>query len=95
MHFGAYMVRDETHDALSIGGRQTFVGIGKTTRQPVDPEPAVRIEHHLDDRGILQPNRDGRTERGAQHARAARGGLLIEMVDCHLRPQHGDRGSRS
>jgi len=32
MHFGAYMVRDETHDALSIGGRQTFAGIGKTTR---------------------------------------------------------------
>jgi hypothetical protein len=32
MHFGAHMVHDETHDALSIGGRQTFAGIGKTTR---------------------------------------------------------------
>jgi len=32
MHFGADMVRDETHDALLIGGRQTFAGIGRTTR---------------------------------------------------------------
>ena len=49
MHLGADMVGDEAHDALAIGRRQTLAGIGKAARQPVDPEPAVGIEHHLDD----------------------------------------------
>jgi len=100
MHFGADMVRDETHDALAIVWRQTFAGIDKTARQPIDPEPAVGIKHDLDDLGVFKEQRDGWTERGAQHARATRGRFLIEMVNCHLRPQTsltnlGDRELRS
>ena len=62
----------------------------RSARQPIDPEPAVRVEHYLNDGGVLQPERDRRTERGAQHARAARRRLLIEMMDCHFRPPLDD-----
>ena len=54
MHLDADMVRDQTHDALRIGGRYTATGIFKPARQTVDPELSVRIEHHLDDRGIFE-----------------------------------------
>ena len=40
--------------------------------QPVDPDAAIRIEHDLDNRRIFKPCRDRRSQRGAQHARAAR-----------------------
>lgn len=95
MHLDADVVRDEAHDALAIVWRQTFAGIDKTACQPVDPEPAVGIEHDFNDRGIFEEERDGRTKCGAQHARATRSRLLVEMVDCHLRPQRGDREMRS
>jgi hypothetical protein len=65
MHLGANMVSDEPHDALAIIWRQTFAGIDQTTRQPIDPEPTVGIEHDLDDPGVFQEQRDGRSERGA------------------------------
>ena len=51
MNLGADMVRDQAHDALAIGGRQALAGIGEPFGQPVDPEPPVGVEHHLDDRG--------------------------------------------
>jgi hypothetical protein len=95
MHLRADMVRDEAHDTLAIVWRQTFAGIDETARQPIDPEPTVGIKHDLDDFGIFQEQRDGWTERGAQHACATRSRFLIEMVDYHLRPQRGDRELRS
>ena len=39
--------------------------------KPVDPQPSIRIEHHLDDAGIFEKRGDGRPERGAQHAGTA------------------------
>ena len=77
MHLGADMMRDEADDALAIGGRQTLAGIGQPFGQPVDPEPAVGVEHHLDDGGVFQKRGDGGPERRAQHARAAR-----DRFDC-------------
>ncbi len=86
MNLGADMMRDKSQDAFAIARRQTLSGIGKSTRQPVDPEPTVGVEHDLDDFSVLKPKRDGRPQRGAQHACAARHRFLIEMMNCHLRP---------
>ena len=71
MNLGADMVGDEADDALAVGGRQAFSGIGQSARQPVDPEPPIGVEHHLDDGRVFEEGGDRRTERGAQHARAA------------------------
>ena len=95
MHLGTNLMRDEAHDAFAIVWRQTFAGIDQTTRQPIDPEATIWIEHDLDNLGVFQEERDGWTERGTQHARATRSRFLIEMVNCHLRPQRGDREMRS
>ena len=75
MNLGADMVRDEAHDPLAVGCGQRAPAILEAARQPVDPEPAVGVEHHLDDRRVFEEGRDRGAERGAQHARAARGGL--------------------
>ena len=56
-------------------GDRPLAGVGQAVRQPVDPEPAIGIEHHLDDGGVFEPCGDGRPKRRAQHARAARGRL--------------------
>jgi hypothetical protein len=71
MHLGADMVGDETHDALAVFRRQSSPGVAETPGQAVDPQPAVRVEHHLDDGRVVQPACD-RSHRGAQHADAAR-----------------------
>ena len=71
MHLSANVVRDETYDAFTIAGRQTFAGIDMAASQPVNPQPTVRVEHDLDDGGVFQPLRDGCPECGTQHARAA------------------------
>ena len=63
--------------------------------KPIDPETTVWIEHDFNDRGIFEEERYGWTKCGAQHAGATRSRLLVEMVECHLRPQRGDRVSRS
>ena len=55
----------------SAGDRRAPVSASPSDK-PVDPEPAVGIEHHLDDGGVFQKRGDGRPERGAQHARTAR-----------------------
>lgn len=68
MDLGADMVRDESHDPFAICGRQLLACIRQAFGQPVDPEPAVRIEHHLDDRRIFQKPRDGRSKGCAQYA---------------------------
>ena len=71
MDLDADMVGDEPHDALGVGGRDAAAGVLKPARQPVDPEPAIGIEHHLDDAGVFEIAGDRGAKRGAQHARAA------------------------
>jgi hypothetical protein len=73
------MVGDQPDDALAVGRRQSLTRIGQTLGEPVDPEPPVRVEHHLDDRRVFQETGDCRAEGGAQHARAAKDRLgLLE-----------------
>jgi hypothetical protein len=81
------VVRDEADDPFAIAGRQPLPGIDKSNCQPIDPEPTVGVEHHLDDFSIFQPQRDRRTQCCPQHARATRRRLVIEMMDCHFRPR--------
>jgi hypothetical protein len=73
MNFRPDVMGDETHDPLAIRGGQFFTGVCQAFVQPVDPQAAVGIEHHLDDRWILKPGGDRQPERRAQHPRAARG----------------------
>ena len=75
MHFDADMMGDEADDPLGVGGRNAAAGVFQSARQPVDPEPAIGIEHHLDDAGVFEIAGDRRSQRGAQHARAAGEGL--------------------
>ena len=59
VHLGADMMRHETYDAFGIAGRQTLSSIDKPTGQPIDPEPAVGVEHDFNDGGVFQPKRNG------------------------------------
>ena len=86
MDLGADMVRDQADDALAIGGRQALTGIGEPFGQPVDPEPPVGVEHHLDDRGVFQKPAIGGPERRAQHARAAKDRLGFLVSSRHVVP---------
>jgi hypothetical protein len=72
MDLDADMVGDEADDALGVGRGRPAASIFKPAGQAIDPETAVRIEHHLDDPGVFEKPGDGRAERGAQHARAAK-----------------------
>ena len=46
-------------------------GLFEAAREAVDPDMPIGVEHHLDDRAVFEEPGDGRTKRGAQHARAA------------------------
>ena len=80
------IVRDEPHDALAVGGGETLAGFGKARRQPVDPELAVRVQHHLDDGRIVEPSHDRRSEGRTQHSGAARDDLSLEGINRHAHP---------
>jgi hypothetical protein len=71
--------------------RQPMPGFGEARSQPVDPEPTVRVQHHLDDRWLLKLGGDGRSEGGAQHSRSARAGELLERMKRHGRPWRSPR----
>ena len=86
MNLGANVMGDQPNDALAVGSGQAFAGVRQAARQPVDPQPAIGVEHHLDDRRIFEKARDRRTERRAQHARAARDRFRLKGMNCHRRP---------
>ena len=84
---GADMVRHQAHDPLAVGGGQGAAGILQTAREPIDPEPAVGVQHHFDDRRVFEEGCDSRPERGAQHARAAGKGFGPKCGCYHLEPR--------
>jgi hypothetical protein len=53
MHFCADMVRDETHDPLTVCRREAFPGVSQSSRKPVDPQATVGIEHDFHDGRIF------------------------------------------
>jgi hypothetical protein len=71
-HLAADLVGDDTKDALAVFRRQSLPGVADASGQAIDPQPAVRIEHDLDDGGVFQPGPDRMPHRRAQHANAAR-----------------------
>ena len=90
------MVGDEANDPLAVGRGQPLTRIREPARQPVDPEPPVGVQHHLDDAWVFEEGGDRWSERGAQHARAARDRLGLEGMNRHLRPRsRADRRKRS
>ena len=70
--FGADMVGDEAHDALTVGRREPLTRVRQTFREAVDPETTVGVEHHLDDAGVPEESGNGGTEGGPQHAGPAK-----------------------
>jgi hypothetical protein len=87
MDLDADMMGDEPHDPLGVGRRNAAAGVLEAAGQPVDPNPAVGIEHHLDDARIFEIAGDRRSERGAQHPHAAGEGFGSEGDRRHCEPR--------
>ena len=85
MNLGADMMRDEPHDALAVCRQKPLTGVGQSLRETVDPQSPVWVQHHLDDSRVFQMPGDGRTQRRAQHPRAA-GETLMMMCCRHANP---------
>ena len=86
MNLCADMMRDQPHDAFAIGGGQALARVGKPFGQAVDPQPPVRVQHHLDHGRVFEQPGNGGAERGAQHACAARNGFRSLVVGGHVGP---------
>jgi hypothetical protein len=86
MDFDPDMVRDEPDDPFGVSGPDMAAGIFQSTSQPVDPQPAVGVEHDFDDARIFEIAGDRGSERGAQHPRAAREGLGSSLNCPHGEP---------
>ena len=65
MDLRADMMGDEADDPLAILRRQAFTRIGQAFGEAVDPQPPIRVQHHLDDACVFEKAADGGTERGA------------------------------
>jgi len=85
--FGTDIVRNQSDKALPVRRKHHFSGICQTTRQPVDPQSTVGVEHYLDDGRIFEKACDSSTKRGAKHARTARNRFRLNGMMCHRRPQ--------
>ena len=57
------MATSRTMRSAVGGGRRSPVSV--TPPRPIDPEPAIGIEHDLDDDGVSEPGRYRWSERGA------------------------------
>jgi hypothetical protein len=53
VNFGTDVMRDQPDDALSVSRQQRRAGIGQTLGETINPEPAVGVQHHLDDSVIF------------------------------------------
>ena len=58
MNLCADMVRNQTDDAFAVSDGKLFAGVGEAFAQAVDPEAAIRIEHHLDDIDVFERGAD-------------------------------------
>jgi len=92
MNLCADMVRNQTDDAFAVSDGKLFAGVGEAFAQAVDPEAAIRIEHHLDNRRVFEPCGDVGPQSGSEHARATGERFGFECMDGHWRPRIGLRG---
>src|SRR5208337_1521067 len=88
VNLDANMMRDEPHDAFGVGWRDAETSVLEAARQPVDPKPAVWIQHHLDDAWIFEKTGNRLSQRGAQHARAAGESFGSERDRRHVEPRY-------
>jgi hypothetical protein len=65
MDLRADVMRNQSYDPLTVSSRQSLPRVRQAFREPVDPQPAIGVEHHFDDCWILEPGRDGRPQRGS------------------------------
>lgn len=86
MHLRTYVVRYQANNALAIRCGESFACVDQATRQPVDPQPPIRIEHHLDDRFIFEVAGNRCAKRTTKHARAARIRFRLNGMAWHRRP---------
>jgi hypothetical protein len=89
------MMGDKPNDPLAVGCGETFTRIAQAACQPIDPQPAVGIEHDLDNGGIFEPAGNGRSERGAQHARTTQDRFRLKGLNHHYPTHAVDRNGRS
>ena len=71
MNLDADVVRDQANDALAVRRRQRQTRVADPFAEPIEPEPAIGVQHHFDDGGVVQPRGDRIPKRRAQHPRAA------------------------
>jgi hypothetical protein len=64
MDLRADVTLNQSYDPLTVSSRQSLPRVRQAFREPVDPQPAIGVEHHFDDCWILEPGRDGR-QRGS------------------------------
>ena len=79
MNFDANMMGDQPDDPLAISRRQPLPCIGQTFGEPIHPDAAIGIQHHLDHSWIFQKASNRCPERGAQHPRTTRNRLGFLM----------------
>ena len=79
MDLGADMMGDQPDNPLAIGSRQPLPRIGQPFGEPIHPDAAIGIQHHLDHSWIFQKPGNRCTERGAQHPRTTRNRLGFLM----------------
>jgi hypothetical protein len=72
MDLGPDVMRDKPNYSFTICGCDMFTSNRNPIRHPIDPDRAVGIEHDLDDVRVFEPCGNRRSQRRAQHARAAR-----------------------
>ena len=85
MDLDADMVGDQPNDAFGVGSRDAEACVLESARETIDPEPAVGIEHDLDDRRIFELDcAIAGPKRGAQHARATSVGFRSEVDGRHV-----------
>ena len=74
MDFGPAVTGDQADDPLDLRGIVADLSVGPPLTEPVEPQQAIGIDHHLDDQRVGERGGDGRSHRGAQHrAATARG----------------------
>ncbi len=83
MDLDADMVRNETNDPLTISGGNCLARVSQTGCETISPKAAIRIEHHLDHRCIIEKKLDRWAQSRPQHARAPRGRLRLSDRGHH------------